>query len=440
MRGSLLAPGLRVPRHRATTAHLCAAYPFQAEPGFGTRGVYMGQLVAGEAAFFFEPFQAYTDRLVDNPNMLFVGLPRVGKSTTVKTFLARCMGAMRDAGGPRRWVVIVDPKGEYSGLAGALGLDVLRLHPGGATRLNPLDRGPARSAELGPEVEEQGRVARTAMVTALMGSVLGRPLSPIEDAALGWAVSLVCDSGRVGNPTLADVAVVLAQPTTEMAERASRTQAALASAVDDVRLALGKLLDRELRGMFDGSSTVRLDGSGRGLVLDLSAVRHNHAALALVMIATTGWLQAALATPPENEALRRYQVVDEAWALLGDARTASYLQASWKLCGAYGVANIAVTHRLSDLRSQADDGTTTTKVTAGLLADTATRVLLRQASDQIPEAVELLGLSPAEAFVVERLSERGRALWQIKDHPVVVQNVIGPDEWAFCDTDQLLRD
>ena len=26
-----LAPGLRVPRHRATTAHLCAIYPFQAD-------------------------------------------------------------------------------------------------------------------------------------------------------------------------------------------------------------------------------------------------------------------------------------------------------------------------------------------------------------------------------------------------------------------------
>jgi hypothetical protein len=34
---------------------------------------------------------------------------------------------------------------------------------------------------------------------------------------------------------------------------------------------------------------------------------------------------------------------------------------------AYGVANIAVAHRISDLRAQADDGTATAKITAGLL-------------------------------------------------------------------------
>ena len=31
--GSLLTPGLRVPRHRATTAQACAMYPFHAEAG-----------------------------------------------------------------------------------------------------------------------------------------------------------------------------------------------------------------------------------------------------------------------------------------------------------------------------------------------------------------------------------------------------------------------
>lgn len=33
---------LRVPRHRGTTAHVCSAYPFLAEPGLGARGVYIG--------------------------------------------------------------------------------------------------------------------------------------------------------------------------------------------------------------------------------------------------------------------------------------------------------------------------------------------------------------------------------------------------------------
>ena len=33
----------RLPAHRVTTAHMGAAYPFQAERGLGSRGVYMGR-------------------------------------------------------------------------------------------------------------------------------------------------------------------------------------------------------------------------------------------------------------------------------------------------------------------------------------------------------------------------------------------------------------
>ena len=90
---------------------------------------------------------------------------------------------------------------------------------------------------------------------------------------------------------------------------------------------------------------------------------------------------------------RRVQVLEEIWALLASERTAKYLQSCQKLARSYGVANISVAHRIADLRAQADDGTATAKVGLGLLADTQTRILFRQPSDQVAEATELLGLS-----------------------------------------------
>ena len=65
---------------------------------------------------------------------------------------------------------------------------------------------------------------------------------------------------------------------------------------------------------------------------------------------------------------------------------AKYYQSCQKLARAYGVANISVAHRISDLRAQTDDGTSAAKVSMGLLADTKTRILFRQSTDQIPEA------------------------------------------------------
>jgi hypothetical protein len=149
------------------------------------------------------------------------------------------------------------------------------------------------------------------------------------------------------------------------------------------------------------------------------------------MIATTAWLQAVLARP---DGPRRLQVLDEAWSLLGSERTTRYLQACWKLCRAYGVANVAIVHRLSDLRAQADDGTTSSKLSMGLLADTQTRVLFRQSTDQVREAKDLLGLTATEATLLPRLA-KGRALWKVGDHTAVVAHVIGASERWFCDTD-----
>jgi type IV secretory pathway VirB4 component len=418
---ALLSRRLRLPRHRGTTAHLASAYPFQAGDGLGARGVYLGtDLLSGGGGFAYDPFEAYAEGMLTNPNMLFAGEPGTGKSAAAKTFLYRSVGVFG------RWAAVADPKGEYLPLADALDLTVVHLRPGGRHRLNPLERG----AATGPvDVEELAR-RQGGMVAALLGSVLRRDLSPVEDAAVGWAVEYLARS-PMETPTLGDLAAVLADPPPELAERARMHPSELVREVAAATYGLGKLLDRSLRGMFDGRTTVHLDPQGPGVVLDLSAVHHDPEALTVVMVAATAWLQSVLASPGGP---RRLQVLDEAWCLLHSERTARYLQACWKLCRAYGVANVAIVHRLSDLRAQADDGTATAKVSMGLLADTQTRVLFRQAVDQVAEARDLLGLTASESELVSRLC-KGRALWKVAGRTAVVQHVISRTEWAICDTD-----
>ncbi|HEV2309160.1 MAG TPA: ATP-binding protein [Acidimicrobiia bacterium] len=420
--------------HRSTTAHLCSLYPLQAERGLGARGVYLGtNLLTGGGGFAFDAFEAYRAGLVTNPNLLVAGEPGTGKSTFVKTYLARTRSVYgpATAGGhrPGRWLAVADPKGEYRTLAERLALPIVRLYPGGATRLNPLDAGTLSDRE---HRDERLR-RRTDLVAALLGQVLRRELSPLEDAALGWAVQSL-DPAR-GAPTLLDVGRLLTRPTTHMLARARIDEEVLARALDPLVYALEKLLERSLRGMFDGATTVAPAELERGFVLDLSVVHHDDEALRLVLLAATAWLQTMLA---RRDGVPRVQVLDEAWRLLGSERTTRYLQACWKLCRDYGVANLAVVHRLSDLRAQADDGTTTAKVSMGLLADTQTRVLFRQASDQLADARALLGLNPRETEVLGRLV-RGRALWKVGARTAVVQHVVGPGESDMCDTDRAMR-
>src|SRR4051794_19608293 len=205
-----LGRGLRVPRHRATAAHLCSAYPFAAEGGLGVDGIYLGtNVLTGGGGFAYDPFEAYRAGLVTNPNILLAGEPGTGKSATAKCFIYRACGVFG------RWVAIADPKGEYLGLADALGLSILSLRPGGTIRLNPLDPGPAGESEGPDEVARR----QAAMVAALLTSVLHRDLTPVEDAVLNWGVAELARS-PFEQPTLADVVAIMADPTEEMARRA----------------------------------------------------------------------------------------------------------------------------------------------------------------------------------------------------------------------------
>ena len=266
------------------------------------------------------------------------------------------------------------------------------------------------------------------MVAALAATVLDRPLTQIEDAAI---FAVVEDLGwRRGPATLAELAGLLTRLPDEVTNRLRRRPEELAGDLAQLGFALDKLLSRSLRGMFDGSSTVPLRWDGPGIVLDLSAVPIDSEALPLVMVAAAGWLSQLMA----GSGPQRVQVIDEAWALLGNSHTARYLQTCFKLGRTYGVANVCIAHRPSDLGAQADDGTSTAKIAVGLLADAATKILLRQAPDQLDAASSSFALTEPERHIVGHLA-RGRALWKITGESAVVQHMLTASEMQMCDTD-----
>lgn len=419
-------PSLRLRYHQGTTAHTSSIYPFSVQGSFGHRGAYIGlDLLAGGSDFCWDPFEAYAAGLVTNPNGWILGEPGNGKSALVKCLLWR-QAAVYGTGPGGRWTAIADPKGEYATLAEHLGLTTVKLSPGGSATINPLAPGPAAEHE----PADKQILRRAEMCTALVGTVLERTLTQVEDAVVFAAVEQLT-TAPLTEPTLADVARLVANPTDTMTDRLRRSAGDLATDAATIAYALDKLLSRSLRGMFDGRSTVPLRWDGPGVVLDLSAVPLDSDALPLVMVAAAGWFQQLMACPGPQ----RVQILDEAWALLGNRHTAGYLQTCFKLGRTYGVANLCITHRASDLVAQADDGTATSKIAAGLLADSATKIILRQAPDQLDAAVAHFGLTGPEASIVGQLS-RGRALWKLGGRTAVVQHVLGPTEAHIVDTDQ----
>ena len=416
----------RLPAHQVTTRHLGAAYPLLAESGLGPRGVVIGHDLLG-GTFVYDPFELYAQGVISNPNLVLIGQIGRGKSALVKTYLWR-----QAVFGRRAWVV--DPKGEYGALAEAWGVRPVALHPGGSVRLNPLDPAPdptGGDAAPGPTGLADRR--RAELLASLASASLGRALGPRERVAVDLALAAVETGPQV--PTLPAVVDALLAPSADAARSVRTERSTLLEDGRDVALELRRLVHGDLRGMFDGPTTGGLDLAGPLVVLDLSAL-YRSPALGVLMVCATAWLQAALARDAAagHTAGQVLVVVDEAWAILANLAVARWLQSSWKLSRAYGVANLAVLHRLSDLAAVGAAGSEQVGLAQGLLADSETRVVYAQPPGEVASAGALLSLSETEAELVPQL-RRGVGLWKVGARSFLVQHVVGSAERRLVDTD-----
>ncbi|MGA2307365.1 MAG: ATP-binding protein [Acidimicrobiales bacterium] len=418
------AVGPRVPAHQVTTRNLGAAYPFIAEAGLGQRGVVIGDDLLG-GSFVFDPFELYAQGVVSNPNMVVFGQIGRGKSAFVKTFLWR-----QAVFGRRAWVV--DPKGEYGDLAAAWGVRPVALRPGGAIRLNPLDPGPEH---VGGVVDGVGSTARRRMdlLTSLASACLGRSLLPRERAALG--VALVSATERTTVTTVPSVVEALLGPTAESAASLRTELRELLEDGRDVALELRRLVHGDLAGMFDEPTSTGLDLSATLVVLDLSAL-YQSTALGVLMACATAWLQTHLARTASSGGGggQTIVVIDEAWALLSNLGVARWLQASWKLSRAFGVSNVAILHRVTDLHSVGASDSEQVALAKGLLADSETRVVYAQSPGELAVASDLLSLSSTEAGLLPQL-RRGVALWKVGQGSFLVQHRLSNLERRLVNTD-----
>lgn len=404
--------------HRATTRHAASAYPAQAQPGWGARGVRIGLDVESDAAVAWDPWELYDAGIVSGPHAVVVGQIGSGKSALAKTIVARETVFGRRA-------LIIDPKGEWAPIVEGVGGRVLRIRPPGGTgeasRLNPLD----------PAMSLGDQAALLEAIAAVVTGGLSAEEATGLDLAHRTAVADAEAEGRV--PIISDVVRAMLHPTEDDAQQvAGATAAELVAMSRRAALGLRRLCIGPLGPMLDGPSTVAMGGDWPALSVDLSeVVAVSDELVAIVMLIVAAWLQQIWTQATGTKWL---VVLDECWRMLGHLALARWLRASAKVARQYQTAFMYVLHRYSDLAAAGDAGSEQVRVAEGLLADAETRVIYRQSVGETDTLRKLAGLSSEEVRWVMGLPQ-GVALWRVGRRAAVVRHELTAWEAPRINTD-----
>ncbi|QMU79651.1 ATP/GTP-binding protein [Streptacidiphilus sp. PB12-B1b] len=405
---------------RTSTGQAQAVYLPTAAPGLGDSGVIIGREVYSGKGYVYDPFQLYGQQL-PAPHWLVLGESGNGKSALEKTYVLRQL-RFRD-----RQVVVLDAQGEdgvgeWNLIARALGITPVRLDPqaalAGGVKLNPLD----------PAITTTGQLA---LLRTIVEVAMGRGLGERAGFALKAAHAHITATITDRQPVLADIIDTLRTPNTDFIDPLGVSLTDIQTWGLDVALVLDRLVDGDLRGMFDGPTTTDIDLDAPLIVFDLSHIDRNSIAMPILMAIVGVWLEHTWIRPDRK---KRIFLVEEAWHIINSPFVAQLFQRLLKFGRRLGLSFIAVVHHLSDVVDGA-----AAKEASAILKMASTRTIYMQKADEARATGRVLGLPRWAVEIIPTLSP-GIAVWDVNGNVQVVKHLITEQERPLVFTDRAMTE
>ncbi|MGW4804001.1 ATP-binding protein [Kitasatospora sp. NPDC004272] len=405
---------------RTSSGQAQAVYLPTAAPGLGDSGVIIGREVYSGKGYVYDPFQLYGQQL-PAPHWLVLGESGNGKSALEKTYVLRQL-RFRD-----RQVVVLDAQGEdgvgeWNLIANALGIKSIRLDPmaalDGGVKLNPLD----------PAITTTGQLS---LLRTIIEVAMGRGLEERAGFALKAAHAHVLATVKGRQPVLNDIIDTLRSPDLSAVESLGVQVGEVQAWGLDVALVLDRLVDGDLRGMFDGPTSAGIDLDAPLIVFDLSHIDRNSIAMPILMAIVGVWLEHTWLRP---DRVKRIFLVEEAWHIINSPFVAQLFQRLLKFGRRLGLSFVAVVHHLSDVVDGA-----AAKEASAILKMASTRTIYMQKADEARSTGRVLGLPRWAVEIIPTLSP-GIAVWDVNGNVQVVKHIITEAEKPLVYTDRAMTE
>ena len=406
---STLPMGLDLIGMRRTfdTSALAAAFPFTSpdlpapDPTTGATpsGVLYGYNIGSQGLVHWDRFGDG----MHNHNSVILGRSGAGKSYLVKLELLRSLYRNIE-------IAVVDPEDEYARLAAAVGGTYVHLGTRGV-RLNPFDLPIHTRADGRRTAPTDALVRRSLFLHTVVAVLVGTELEAAQRAALDRAIAATYQAVGI----TADARTWTRPSPTLRTLRDQLADAGQAGdrAAGELAARLHPFVEGAFKQLFDGQSSVNPEG--HLVVFSLRDLPDELKGIGTLLTLDTIWRRVS------NPAIRRPRlvVVDEAWLLMKEPSGAQFLFRMAKASRKHWAGLTVATQDTADVLSN-DLG-------KAVVANAATQILLRQASQAIDEITHIFDLSAGERqFLLS--ADRGQGLLSAGTQRVAFHAIASPTE------------
>ncbi|USX56411.1 VirB4 family type IV secretion system protein [Lentzea sp. HUAS12] len=403
---STLPMGLDLIGMRRTfdTSALAAAFPFTS-PDLpapnptsvaAPSGVLYGYNIGSQGLVHWDRFGDG----MHNHNSVILGRSGAGKSYLVKLELLRNLYRGIE-------IAVIDPEDEYARLAAAVGGTYVHLGAHGV-RLNPFDLPIHTRADGRRTAPKDALVRRTLFLHTVIAVLIGAELDAGQRAALDRAIAATYQSVGITSD-----ARTWTRPSPTLKNLRDRLADTDDQAAGELEARLHPFVEGAFKQLFDGPSTVNPEG--HLVVFSLRDLPDELKAIGTLLTLDAVWRRVS------NPAIRRPRlvVVDEAWLLMKERAGAEFLFRMAKAGRKHWAGLTVATQDTADVLGS--------DVGKAVVANAATQILLRQATQAIDEIAQTFDLSAGErAFLLS--ADRGQGLLSAGTQRVAFQSIASPAE------------